>query len=185
MAETNNNFYELLRVSQSAPTEVIQAAYKTLMSKMKMHPDLGGDETQAASLNEAYQTLKDASLREKYDIQLKNKEPEKTQRQEGKERRRAPRKDVDATISFCLSQDNRWYTARVKDLSTIGLKLIAHEPIGKGQQVVIACPNPASHALRGVVRWSRMYHPSTFERVYEAGVEFEVVVEDVDKRFSF
>lgn len=36
------NYYQILHVQQDAPTEVIQSTYRTMMQKMKMHPDLGG-----------------------------------------------------------------------------------------------------------------------------------------------
>lgn len=179
-----SNFYELLRVSRSAPPEVIHAAYRTLMATLKKHPDLGGDPEEAVLINTAYEVLSDTARRAAYDADLDTESPPST-RTRGEERRRAPRHDVNATISYCLAHDGRWYSARVKDVSAIGAKLLAREPLGKGQEIVIACPNVASQALRGTIRWSRMYHPSLFERVYEAGVEFGVAVDDIDKRFSF
>lgn len=178
-----SNYYEILRVSPSAPVEVIHAAYRTLMKTLRMHPDLGGDTTEAMRINEAYDVLKDSQKRKQYDRTLaQNLTPEKRKR--GEERRRFVRRDVNATISYCLDHDGRWYPARVKDVSEGGLRLMAREPLGKGAKVVIACSNPTAPALRGQIRWSRMFHPSIFERVFEVGVEFESPVKDVEQRFT-
>ena len=64
------NYYEILHVQQDAPAEVIQATYRTMMQKMKMHPDLGGDQASAALINEAYAVLMDPVARAKYDESL-------------------------------------------------------------------------------------------------------------------
>ena len=61
------DYYELLRVSRNAPVEVIRASYRTLMQKLKHHPDLGGDVATAALINEAYAVLCDAERRAEYD----------------------------------------------------------------------------------------------------------------------
>lgn len=64
-----HDYYRLLHVQLDAPTEVIQASYRTLMQKLKQHPDLGGDDSNAALLNEAYAVLCDAQKRAQYDRQ--------------------------------------------------------------------------------------------------------------------
>lgn len=64
------NYYRLLHVQPEAPTPVIQASYRAMMQKCKMHPDLGGDHEIASLLNQAYQTLINASLRAEYDKTL-------------------------------------------------------------------------------------------------------------------
>ncbi len=66
----NQTFYELLHVSRSAPVEVIRASYRTLMQRLKHHPDLGGDPRLAAMINEAYAVLTDPARRQAYDLQL-------------------------------------------------------------------------------------------------------------------
>ncbi len=72
MAQPNQDidYYELLLVSRNAPAEVIRASYRTLMQKLKHHPDLGGDVATAVLLNEAYAVLCDAKLRAEYDAYL-------------------------------------------------------------------------------------------------------------------
>ncbi|MDJ0701088.1 MAG: DnaJ domain-containing protein [Woeseiaceae bacterium] len=66
----NQTFYELLHVSRGAPVEVIRASYRTLMQRLRHHPDLGGDPRLAAMINEAYAVLTDPARRQAYDLQL-------------------------------------------------------------------------------------------------------------------
>ena len=61
------NYYRLLHVQSDAPLEIIRASYRTLMRILKQHPDLGGDDWNAARINEAYGVLSIAEKRELYD----------------------------------------------------------------------------------------------------------------------
>ncbi|PLX84944.1 MAG: hypothetical protein C0617_06270 [Desulfuromonas sp.] len=63
------DYYQVLHVQADAPTEVIRSSYRTLMLKLKAHPDLGGEGESAALLNEANRTLCDPVLRREYDLQ--------------------------------------------------------------------------------------------------------------------
>ena len=63
------NFYRVLQVQPDAPYEIIKASYRTLMQKLKAHPDLGGDEWNAALINEAYAVLSDPEKRANYDAE--------------------------------------------------------------------------------------------------------------------
>jgi curved DNA-binding protein CbpA len=65
------NLYRILHVQPEAPAEVIKAAYRALMSTLRMHPDLGGDHAVAAKLNAAYATLSDPASRRAYDLSLR------------------------------------------------------------------------------------------------------------------
>jgi hypothetical protein len=67
MRKNRRNHYRVLQVQPDAPIEVIKASYRTLMRTLKYHPDLGGDEWQAALVNEAYEVLTDTRKREAYD----------------------------------------------------------------------------------------------------------------------
>ena len=68
MARSNRqNYYRLLHVQPDAPTEVIRASYRTMMQRLKYHPDLGGDEWNATLINEAYAVLSVAETRARYD----------------------------------------------------------------------------------------------------------------------
>ena len=71
MADDNRrNYYRILHVQPDAPTEVIKSSYRTLMQRLKMHPDLGGDHAEAALINEAYAVLTDPDKRAAYDRDL-------------------------------------------------------------------------------------------------------------------
>lgn len=61
------DYYEILQVSPKAHAEVIKSAYRTMMNKMNIHPDKGGDTERAKLINEAYAILTDSSRREAYD----------------------------------------------------------------------------------------------------------------------
>jgi hypothetical protein len=65
--ENRRNYYRILHVQPDAPTEVIRASYRTLMHKLRMHPDLGGDHWNATLINEAYGVLTDPHRRAAYD----------------------------------------------------------------------------------------------------------------------
>lgn len=175
-------YYDILRVSPDAETEVIDAAFRTLMSKLKKHPDLGGDAEEAKLINEAREVLSNPERRSHYDATLSKRNPEK--KNDLVEHRRAPRRNTDATVSYCISHDLKWYAARVKDVSVLGVRIQSHSPLVSGEHVVIAPSNLASPAIHGTVRWARMFHPSVFERIYEAGIEFSDQISDVETRFS-
>lgn len=172
--------YEILQVAPDASKAVIAAARRTLLSMLGKHPDLGGSESEAASINEACGVLMDDRSRAAYDASLSAGRPATSER--GVERRRVTRQEVDATVSFCLDYDLCWHPARVRDLSILGLRLQTHAPLMTGQHLVIATPNLAAPAIHGTVKWTRMFHPSIFERVYEAGIEFSDQISDVAQR---
>jgi hypothetical protein len=70
MAEERRNLYRILHVQPEAPLEVIRASYRTLMSTLRSHPDLGGDPHAAARINNAYAVLTDPERRRAYDRSL-------------------------------------------------------------------------------------------------------------------
>ena len=67
------NHYRMLHVQPDAPCEIIKASYRTLMQKLKQHPDLGGDDWNASILNEAYTILTNSEKRAAYDQQFLHK----------------------------------------------------------------------------------------------------------------
>jgi len=68
--QNRRNFYRILQVQPDAPTEVIRNNYRTLLQKLRLHPDLGGDQRNASLINQAWQTLRDPIRRRTYDKQL-------------------------------------------------------------------------------------------------------------------
>jgi curved DNA-binding protein CbpA len=71
MGRERRNLYRQLHVQPEAPPEVIKAAWRALMSSLRVHPDLGGDTDQAARLNAAYEVLSDPERRRAYDLSLR------------------------------------------------------------------------------------------------------------------
>jgi hypothetical protein len=67
MPPNRRNYYRLLHVQHDAPAEVVKAAYRALIAMH--HPDKGGDHTEAAMVNEAYNVLSDTTRRAAYDAQ--------------------------------------------------------------------------------------------------------------------
>jgi len=65
--ETPHNLYLILHVQPDAPEEIIRSSYRTLMTKLRRHPDLGGDHHTATLINEAYAVLCDPAKRAAYD----------------------------------------------------------------------------------------------------------------------
>jgi len=181
------NYYEILQVSRDAGPEVIAAARRAIFSSMKKHPDLGGDSAEAALINEAYEVLTDPARRSAYDAKLAScagAGVEKSGGERFEERRRAPRREINTTVSFCLDFDLCWHSARVRDVSVLGVRIQTHAQLVTGQHLVIAPTNLASQAIHGTVKWTRMFHPSVFERVYEAGIEFSDQIPDVEGRLE-
>jgi curved DNA-binding protein CbpA len=65
MAEEAVDFYRVLQVDPAADPDVIQAAYRVLARKF--HPDLVGSDEGMKTLNAAWDTLRDADRRARYD----------------------------------------------------------------------------------------------------------------------
>ena len=63
------NYYEILGVSPSAPTAVVDAAWKALLRVA--HPDKGGNPEVARQINEAHAVLSDPAKRSQYDNWLR------------------------------------------------------------------------------------------------------------------
>jgi hypothetical protein len=65
--QNRRNYYRVLHVQPDAPVEIIRTSYRTLMQRLRMHPDLGGDHWNAAIINEAFDTLSHPAKRAAYD----------------------------------------------------------------------------------------------------------------------
>src|SRR5690348_264705 len=63
---TKRDYYEILGVGKSASADEIKKAYRRLA--VQYHPDKqGGSEEKFKEINEAYEVLKDADKRQRYD----------------------------------------------------------------------------------------------------------------------
>ena len=68
--KNRRNYYRILHVQRDAPLEIVKSSYRTLMQKLKAHPDLGGDEWNAALINEAYRVISNPETRAQYDARM-------------------------------------------------------------------------------------------------------------------
>ena len=59
------DYYEVLGVGKDASADEIKKAFRR--AAVEHHPDRGGDEAKFKEINEAYEVLKDASKRQRYD----------------------------------------------------------------------------------------------------------------------
>ena len=73
MKNERRSMYRVLHVQPEAPTEIITAAYRCLMTKLRHHPDLGGDHDTAVQINEAYAVLSNPARRRAYDQSRRQK----------------------------------------------------------------------------------------------------------------
>jgi hypothetical protein len=72
-----------------------------MMSKLRLHPDLGGDTAGAALINEAYAVLSDPAKRAKYDLQLRPAKAIGRARSAAAATAADHRPDVPAACPFC------------------------------------------------------------------------------------
>ena len=70
MTDNRRNHYRVLHVQPDAPVEVIRSSYRTLLSRLRLHPDLGGTHAQAVLVNQAWEVLGDGARRAAYDASL-------------------------------------------------------------------------------------------------------------------
>ena len=93
------NLYLILHVQPDAPEEIIRSSYRTLMTKLRRHPDLGGDHHTATLINEAYAVLSDPVKRAAYDDAWRSvaTEPTATARTTAD----TPVRESVATCQFC------------------------------------------------------------------------------------
>ncbi|MCF8104518.1 MAG: DnaJ domain-containing protein [Desulfohalobiaceae bacterium] len=68
--ENRRNYYRILEVQPDAPFEAIKHNYRLLLHKLRMHPDLGGEQRDAALINMAFDTLRHPEKRAAYDRML-------------------------------------------------------------------------------------------------------------------
>lgn len=175
-------YYQLLHVDPSAAPEVIQAAYRTLMGRLRMHPDLGGRPELAQQLNDAYATLRDPARRLAYDLHVARMRGGLVTTRSGtntysiaavaaprSSARHHCRRACHNRAVVAQSRGHGPVTAQLLDLSAGGarLRLPAHStPSGI---IAVQCPE---FAARGRVAWSRPDTCAATDSV-EIGLQFE------------
>jgi len=120
--DNRRNYYRILHVQPDAPDEIIKSSYRTLMQRLKRHPDLGGDHWNAALINEAYRVLMNPASRERYDHERQlifressigpadkpeNDPVDETQNSPAADTAPATDPDPDPACRFCLSPHDR------------------------------------------------------------------------------
>ncbi len=157
--------YDRLGITRNAPREIIKAVYRAWMHALKAHPDLGGNEELAKSINAAYEVLRDDDKRSIYDASLKRVEISE------EPKRRALRKKVNAPLAYCSGDGGDWVKATLLDVSALGLRFRTVEELSIGEHLVIAFPGRSEPALEAVIKWckARSYDGT---QVFEGGVEF-------------
>ncbi len=70
MNNNRRNYYRILQIQPDAPPEIIKNNYRTLLQKLRLHPDLGGENWNASLINLAYNTLRNPAKRAVYDMEL-------------------------------------------------------------------------------------------------------------------
>lgn len=66
-----DDYYRVLQVDRDAHPEIVSAAYRALLRALGKHPDLGGSDSEAKLIIEAYGTLSDPDRRRAYDQWLR------------------------------------------------------------------------------------------------------------------
>ena len=93
------NYYEILEINKTASSEEIKTAYRRLAKKY--HPDLNPGKPYASSkfmeLDEAYDTLKDPTLKKRYDRTLSDTDFSRNQNKQQKQQQKRKRKTRKST----------------------------------------------------------------------------------------
>lgn len=128
------NYYEILHVQPDAPLEIVKASYRTLMSKLDMHPDKGGDVAMAALINRAYAVLSDSASRALYDDSL---------------RRQQETADVDSPPATepAAATSRQDYTHLTTEYCVFCMKPHEHGPDAPPDARCADCRSPLTHSL--------------------------------------
>jgi len=68
---SRRDYYRLLQVDPAAHPEIVRAAYRTLLRVLGKHPDVGGVDSEARAIIEAYATVSNPERRRAYDTWLR------------------------------------------------------------------------------------------------------------------
>lgn len=149
-AHDDRDYYRILHVQPDAPLEVIRSSYRTLMQRMRAHPDLGGDNRQAALLNEAWSVLRHPARRSSYDA-ARDAGPA-----DGRPRRRAhAQAQPPRACLFCGAEHGRPYGPAAGERCGQCASPLAPADRSRlenrGQRAIARIPR--SHAVRVLTTW--------------------------------
>ena len=100
--KNKRNYYRILHVQPDAPEAIIKSSYRTLMHRLKQHPDLGGDHWNASLINAAYAVISDPRKRAEYDRTLLSASTGPVTRESpGDQGRAAHQSVVQVSCTFC------------------------------------------------------------------------------------
>jgi len=182
------NYYRILHVQHDAPLAVIKASYRAQMQKLKLHPDLGGCNSKAAVINQAYATLSSKEKRAAYDTQLNMSQPSSAGNHQTAKKQSVPtvlqiagyrsgykpdstgrnleRQLQNTPLHYFTAENKTAQPGTMRDLSPSGLQLQTSEPLTNTQVIKLACD-----ALTATVRVKYCKESKT-EGLYDVGVEF-------------
>jgi curved DNA-binding protein CbpA len=178
--QNRRNYYRLLQVQPDAPVEVIRASFRALLKDLKQHPDLGGSNSAAALLNEAYQTLSDPKRRADYDRRLLGRytrkdlagQPIRTEPTVTTQTRRAlARTPQNAGITYWLRSDSAPGEGTMIDMSPEGMRFVCERPIEPESAIRIIGPD--FRAAGAVKNCRAIEHQG--KRRYSIGILFTAV----------
>ena len=144
-------YYQILHVQPDAPLEVIRSSYRTMMQKLKMHPDLGGCHENAAEVNEAYNILTNPTKRAEYDASLKYASEIQS-----------PQKNQKSKATKSPKQNNQFYRERNSDNCTF-----CNQPHYMGNNIVPddVCPKCESPLFPATKQTEEICGKRTIQRI--------------------
>lgn len=170
------NYYRILHVQPDAPLAVIKASYRAQMQKLKLHPDLGGDEKNAATINEAYATLSDEKKRAAYDAEFtKHGESHRSDTIKRTKPSNSKPRPANRSLNRQLKNTPLYYftkpnyppsTGVLRDLSPTGVQIQTTERLANKQIIKLSCDE-----LIATVR-VKYCKKSTIPGYYNIGAEF-------------
>ncbi|TAN33386.1 hypothetical protein EPN27_04860 [Patescibacteria group bacterium] len=170
------NYYAILQVAMTASAQDIKRTWKHLLQKQNKHPDLGGNEDEAALINEAYTVLKDPMRRAAYDrLYMAYVVEEKTESTEKPEqnRRRVKRVHYVNEVYVQKPSADASSPAQAQDISLYGMRLRMTQKVKSKDTLEVSFAQDPGFVIQGTVQWQRVIPQRFGDPIYEAGLEFK------------
>lgn len=177
------NYYAVLQVDMHASVAAIKRAWKHLLQKMRKHPDLGGNDHEAALINEAYTVLKDPLRRAAYDrlyvTHVLDAEQISSSHSNGnghskaaQNRRRVKRISYVNEVYVQKPNADISWPAQTQDISLYGLRLRTTQKVKPDETIEVSFAQDPGFVIQGTVQWNRLIPQRFGDPIYEAGLEF-------------